>query len=295
MTNPHGTRSKSKKQVREDITDGATNSPEFGTTTHNNNNDQGEEQGNPTNATSSPTIADIISKELPNSNLSGEMLSLVNIISKVIQTQFDMYFSKLNSLNNAKDQHIATLESKITVLEDKVTKLEDSIDDVDQYERRDTVIISGPSLPEESTHENAADIIVNTIKHNLHVNMQHSDINIAHRLGQKTQGKKRPIIVKLQNRAKKSELVHACITVRPRLSINESLTPKRRAIYSTIRQIRSQHTHLFQQCYTADGKIIVKLRNSSNKYVITSEQTLATFLDKHPLFRDAARATTENR
>ncbi len=57
--------------------------------------------------------------------------------------------------------------------------------------------------------------------------MTPSDINIAHRLGPKQQGKKRPIIVKLQNHAKKSELVQACITVKPQLYINESLTPRR--------------------------------------------------------------------
>ena len=110
--------------------------------------------GGPTTTTTTmPTIAEIISKELPNSDLSGDMLTLVNVISKVIQTQFDIYFSKLTSMHDAKDQHITTLESKITVLKDKLAKLEDNIDDVDQYERRDTVIISGPSLPDESTQE----------------------------------------------------------------------------------------------------------------------------------------------
>lgn len=91
----------------------------------------------------------------------------------------------------------------------------------------DTVILNGPSLPDETPHENTSDLVVNTIKHNLHINMTHTDINVAHCLGPKQQGKKRPIIVKLHNRAKKSELVQACITVKPQLYINESLTPKR--------------------------------------------------------------------
>ncbi|KAK8372923.1 hypothetical protein O3P69_018355 [Scylla paramamosain] len=210
-----------------------------------------------TTTTAIPEVTDIISRELKNANLSGDMLSLVNIIGKVIQSQFDTYLIKLDKLNNAKDEKISYLESKVSALEIKVTELQDTIDDVDQYERRDTVIISGPSLPDESTHENPSDQIVNTIKQHLHINMTPSDINVAHRLGPKQQGKKRPIIVKLQNRAKKSELVHACITVKPQLYINESLTPKRRSIYTVVRNIRAQHKHLFQLCYTSDGKIIL--------------------------------------
>ena len=113
----------------------------------------------------------------------------------------------------------------------------------------------------------------------------HSDINVAHRIRQKTQDKKRPIIVKLQNRIKKSKLKHACITILPQLYINESLTPKPRELYSVIRRIRSQHKTLFQQCHTSDGKIIVVLKNSTRKHMISNDQSLAAFLDTHPIFK----------
>ena len=285
MAPPTPTRSKIKKQDKEDAKDGSRNSSEAGATHLNSADDtsKSEQSGNSTTTTTTsltttvPDVAEIISKELPNANLSGDILSVVNIICKVIQTQFDTFLTKLDSLYTAKDQQVVNLEAKVTALESKITQLENTIDDVDQYERRDTVIISGLSLPEESTQENPSDLIVNTIKQNLHVNFSHSDINVAHRLGPKAQGKKRPIIVKLNNRTKKSELVQACITLKPPLHINESLTPKRRSIYSVIRKIRAQHRHLFQQCYTSDGKSIVKLKSSTVKHTITSEQSLASF------------------
>lgn len=293
MTPPPATRSKTKAANMEG-TVGEKNRPEDGTAHSNNNNaDLGaaSDTSTTTTTTAVPSVAEMISKEFSSANLSGEMLSLANIICKAIQTQFDSYLSKFDSLCTAKDKQIEKLESKVSFLENKITQMESNIDDIDQYERRDTVIISGPVLPEESAMENSSDLIVNTIKHHLHVNMSHSDINIAHRLGPKTQDKKRPIIVKLQNRAKKTELVQACITLKPQLHINESLTPKRRSIYSVIRKIRAQHKHLFQQCYTSDGKIVVKLKNSSVKHIITSEQALSTFLDNHPIFKDVAQAT----
>lgn len=280
---------------RDESTDGAACVPRDGATDNKNtadDTDQRERQQNThlaaTSTSAVPDVTDIISKELLTSNLSGEMLSVINIIGKVIQSQFDTYLAKLDQINKVKDEKITNLETKVSALENKITVLQDTIDDVDQYERRDTVIISGPSLPDETTHENPADIIVNTIKQQLHINMTHSDINVAHRLGTRQQDKKRPIIVKLQNRAKKSELVQACVTVKPQLYINESLTPRRRSIYSTVRKIRAQHKHLFQQCYTSDGKIIVKLKSSTTKYTITSESTLTSFLDKHPIFKAAS-------
>ena len=293
MTPPLTTRSRASTVIKESTVSETRNRPEDGTAHHNNNADKGAASGlaTTTNITSVPNVAEMITKEFSNSNLSGEMLTLTNIICKTIQTQFDNFFNKFENLNSAKDKLIGKLESKVSALEDKISQLETNIDDVDQYERRETIIISGPNLPDETTMENPSDIIVSTIKHHLHVNMSHSDINVAHRLGPKTQGKKRPIIVKLQNRAKKSELLQACITLKPQLHINESLTTKRRSIYSFIRKIRAQHRHLFQQCYTSDGKIVVKLKNSTVKNIITSEHTLAAFLDNHPLFRDVSRDT----
>lgn len=49
----------------------------------------------------------------------------------------------------AKDIKINNLEVEEHNLRAKVTALESHIDDVKQYERRDTVIISGPLLPPE--------------------------------------------------------------------------------------------------------------------------------------------------
>ncbi|KAK3892885.1 hypothetical protein Pcinc_003286 [Petrolisthes cinctipes] len=142
-----------------------------------------------TTTTSVPDVTEIINQELSNTNLPGDMQALVTIIGKVIQTQFDTYFSKVDNLITTNNRQINQMQTKINELENKIINLETTIDDVDQYERRNTVIISGPSLPDELTNENPCDLIVNTIKHHLHVNMTHTDINVAHRIGVKLKGK----------------------------------------------------------------------------------------------------------
>lgn len=87
---------------------------------------------------------------------------------------------------------------------------------------------------------------------------------------------------------KNDEIMSACITMRPNLYVNESLTPKRLSIFKTIWNIRKMHREQFQQCYTRDGKIYVKLKCSNLKHVITSDESLRTFLDKFLALRDNA-------
>ena len=134
-----GTRSKSRKT-------GVTTSGEKGCSSQNSdtNNIGGSSRPISTTDTTTtttnavvPDVAEITTQELSNTNLPGDMQSLVTIICKVMQSQLDSYFSKMINLNN-KDKQIDLLKSKISALENKIIDLETTIDGVDQYERRDT-------------------------------------------------------------------------------------------------------------------------------------------------------------
>ena len=128
-------------------------------------------------------------------------------------------------------------------------------------------------MPPENPDENSAEVIMNVIKDNLHLNITTSDINVAHRLdAERAPNKTRPIIVKLHSRQIKTEIMNACITVKPKLYINESLIPKRRSLFKIIWEIRKQHRDLFQQCYTQEEKIYVKVSNQ--RHIITTDETL---------------------
>ena len=223
-----------------------------------------------------PDILAIFSSEI--NALSTEGKAIVTLVVKAMQL-----------IDSNKNESIAKLQNHIGTLESRVAQLEFQLDDISQYERRDTIIISGTALPNENPHENTADVVVRSIKDNLHVNISHNDINIAHRLGtKKSQLTARPIIAKLHSRQLKSEIMSSCITLRPNLHINESLTTKRRALFKIVWDIRKKHRELFQQCYTQDGKIVVKLKNSNLKHIITTDATLSSFLDKYPVLKQSA-------
>lgn len=106
-----------------------------------------------------------------------------------------------------------------------MNNLESHIDRVDQYECRDTIILSGPSLPAETPTENLGSVVMSATKENLRLNFKEEDISVAHRLGSTQPGRGRPMVVKLVNRSTKCNIMGACIQQTTALYENESLTP----------------------------------------------------------------------
>lgn len=237
------------------------------------------EQGNETMATPVDSESDV--NELLES-LPEDHKTLAKVITEIITARLNDKLSDMQNELAEKDKQINFLKNDVTTLKCRVDDLELHLDDLDQYERRDAVILSGASLPPETTQENTTNVTIQAIKDQLKINIKESDISVSHRLGPKRQQVNRPIIVKLVKRSLKQDLVGACIQLRPQLYVNESLTPKRRGLLNKILTIRKAHKQKFQQCYTQDGRITIKLRNSTIKHTIIEENQLITFLEKYP-------------
>ena len=227
-----------------------------------------------------PDVTDLLA------SLSKESKTLVKILQTIITKQFHSEIQILKDEISKRDAVIDKLDNEVKDLKVKVTNLETHIDRVEQYERRDTVIISGPSLPPETLSENVSNVVTESIKEHLKLNLKPEDISVAHRLGTTQPGRDRPVIVKFVNRSLKYETMGACIQLRPRLYINESLTPKRLDIFKQVLAIRKQHREKFQQCFTKDGNIVVKLKHSTVKHVIVDDQSFMALLDKYPYMKD---------
>ena len=167
-------------------------------------------------------------------------------------------------------------------------------DEMENYSRCECLVISGKSLPEEHSGENTTEIALSLFKSKLNINIDASEVSISHRLGKYNPSttNARPIIVKLIHRSTKYTLMDACIQrfKNGNLSdfrINENLSAPRTIIYSDLKQIRWKHKTLFQQLYTRDGVIYVKLSiNLKHKYIIKTEENLMSFLQNYPQLQD---------
>lgn len=219
-------------------------------------------------------------------SLPKEMKTQVKLLQTFITKQLKAEMDTLREELKRKDQLIEQMDKDVKDLQAKVDDLETHIDRVEQYERRDTIILSGPSLPPETPSENSASVVVSTIKDQLKLIIKEEDLSVAHRLGSAQQGRERPIIIKLVNRSLKQDIMGACIQLKPSLYVNESLTPKRLSIFKQVLAIRKEHRQKFQQLYTKEGNIIIKLKHSTVKHTIVDHKTFMALLNKYPYMKD---------
>ena len=212
-----------------------------------------------------------------------------------IDLKFVQSDEKFLSLLKERDNKIATLEDEVKkfkkieeTLNNKIAKIESAADEADAYERRDTLIFSGSNLPQGSPNENCIETIRKLASEKLQGNFDPREVNTAHRLGKlNTSGvDKRSIIVKFCRRDLSRTLCSAARSKRPdRLFINESLTPIRRKLLFTLRQIKKDHPDKLSGCTSIEGKVYAYTKPSPNsppntpniRTLVNSHEHLAAF------------------
>ena len=192
-------------------------------------------------------------------SLNKKLDTLINKFTKCDEMQTEM--ATLKELLTDKCNVISKLEDKVCTLETKIAKLESTFDDEDAYVRRDTVIFNGTEIPPSTPGEICSNIIRDVIKKKLKINLQPSDISVAHRSGKKPLNQtpdRRGIHVKFCRRDTKREIM---MTKRDNsdpqhtLYNNDCLTPKRRTILFALRQMKKKFPGLVKGCTTQDGRV----------------------------------------
>ena len=220
--------------------------------------------------------------------------SLRSSDTKIILTLILNQFEDFKELLKAKDKEIVELRSVIGQLKKSVNRLTDELDEENAYVRRDTLLITGKPVPYGTNEENTSDTVIKVLKDNLNVEITPGDINCSHRLGkQNREGgpDKRPIIVKLVRRSLKRELtmksrtVQKNIAAKERLYINESLTPKRRAILQSIVKMKKMEGTSVTGCTSLDGSVCAFTKNPmtggrDRKHIVNTHEQLMKFCEE---------------
>ena len=197
-------------------------------------------------------------------NLSSDTKLIIQTVERKIEemkADFENLRREFNDRLDKKNLEILRL-SDDNFLRDRITKLENTMDEEDAYVRRDTIIISGNSVPEVTSGEICSDLAVHLIKDKLKLQLRETDISVAHRLGKKPTNQvadKRSIMVKLCRRDTKRDILTArrnlTVASEPSFFINESLTPKRRTILYALRQMKKAHPSILASCSSFDGRV----------------------------------------
>ena len=185
---------------------------------------------------------------------------------------FKIYAAGIVKYTTNLEQQVASLEEKIerndsllgvlqTVsdnllaeklrLDESVSKLEDKLDDLQQYSRRNCLLVHGI---DEKPNEDTTQLALDLFNSNMNVNITLNDITRSHRIGKKTNKKTRPIIVKfLSYRPRKLVYDNKKKLKNTRKLVTESLTKRRFSLLSTCHATFGK-----SNVWTLDGRIFCK-------------------------------------
>lgn len=173
----------------------------------------------------------------------------------------------------------ATLEASLRPLKDEIKQLKEELaelksycsnelDDIQQYQRRNNVIITG--IPEVAG-EDTDDKVLHLFNTQLKLNMSKACIDRSHRVGRRILGKSektRPIIVKFVSyRDRRTVLNEKRMLKGSGIVMREHLTTRRVAVFNEVSRVHGQ-----KNVWTRDGKIFYRNAEDRVMTVVLREQ-----------------------
>lgn len=167
--------------------------------------------------------------------------------------------------------------SLIGVLAQRAEKTEERLGNLEQYSRRNCLLIHGV---EEIAAENVLTTVLNIFKDRLQVNIKEEHIDRLHRIGAKrtasevTKKGHRPIIVKFVSYVQRREVfINKRKLKGSRYVISESLTSERVQLLKATKDKLGK-----ENVWTNDGKIVVLIKEK--KHFITCQRELDSLVVK---------------
>ena len=155
--------------------------------------------------------------------LSPDLMKLAQAIVKALLTVSDA------KLEAERKRH----ELEVEGLRKQIQELADEKDDLENYGRRNTFVISGPAITPVATHEDTYSTVINILNSKVGFQLSRQDIDVCHRLpisrggdaSRQPDPTKKPIIVKLVRREVKHQILRAVKDKKPKdIYFNESLS-----------------------------------------------------------------------
>lgn len=189
---------------------------------------------------------DAVSASLIESILTSDafMKKISQVISEAVETKLEALVSRYEEKLLQKSQEIDELK----------LQLAERTDELEQYQRRNCLRIFG----EAERDGEDTDCIAISVAKKIGVQLELSDIDRSHRVGRKTNGGTRPIIVKFTSYRKRREMFESKRKLKKTgVTIREDLTRMRLEVLRKAVESFGQHN-----VWTTDGVVIVKVRNT---------------------------------
>ena len=200
------------------------------------------------------TIMDQLKLDI--AGLSPDLMKLAQAIVKAVLTISDA------KIEAERKRH----EREVEDLRHQIQELSDEKDDMENYVRRNTIVISGPSITPAVTHEDTYATVIDIVNRKLEFQLSRQDIDVCHRLpapkgndpNRQSDPAKKPIIVKFVRREVKHQILRASRNKKPNnIYFNESLSSTRQKIMYVIRKVKANHDDVISSYKTEDCNIRV--------------------------------------
>ena len=211
----------------------------------------------------SPELAKLLVCSLRNIEAQVKDLFKVNEETKISQIKvtesLDALSKKIDELETEiknKDEKIQLLENRVEILEEEKESQGKEIDDLEQYSRRNCLLLHGVV---ETNTECTDDIIIITCAEELGIDVKQEDLDRSHRLGKvkRNDNKPRPIVVKFAHYAVRNKVFSNKKKLKgKKLLITESLTVYRMKLLDEARQ-----KYGVRNVWTYDGRVMYKENN----------------------------------
>lgn len=184
-----------------------------------------------------------------------------DILKKTVKTMEN----KLSKQIDEDRQHFRDLDSY--TLHDA-----EKLNDAEQYGRRNNVRINGITEIREESANKTTKTVIDTINTKIEgLNLEESDIDIAHRLGKKTNAYQRQITVNCSSRLKREYLMtNRKALIGTHTFINEDLTKISQPVLMFLKKTMPDEV---DSAWTRDGKLFYKTQLGNIHHVPYTEYT----------------------
>lgn len=160
--------------------------------------------------------------------------------------------------------------------EKSMKTIEGKLNDLEQYDRRNNVRVTGIKDKERETAEDTIKTVIETLNSEIPgLNLEENDIDVAHRLGKFEQGKKRQIIVRLKRRMIKYKIMRQKKSLKGKnIYISEDLTKLNQEVFSSVRK---KMKDVVSAAWTQDGAI--KYRDYNDHIQVVHHTNYKYWLD----------------
>jgi len=217
---------------------------------------------------------------------------------EVFSGKYDTLLNDIKTTNSNFQQQardIKLIKQDLSIIDKRAVEALDEVEELGQYIRRDCLEISGI----QADHNNSAEEIVKAVGEAIGVVVHSDEISIAHQIPTYNPRSPPKVIVKFTHRKtrnkfyekrknlfkkKAKDLPNLNISSQANVYISESLTPKRKKLFSEVNKTKKYLK--WKYIWSNNGKIYIKKSEKSQTYTFNKIEDLEDFKKDNHLYND---------